>query len=128
MFQQTVGFSNGQVENFTVIVHVISMSPWGVDHIFIPLLQEGALRMVSEDSQSLKSAMIQSLQFPRPSLIGRPSTHEDGLNPEKESAGTWSYELLSRRKGSLKLPSPSTDRANENSGLALGSCTASLRN
>ena len=34
----------------TVIVHKFLTSLTGVDHIFIPLLQEGALRMASEDS------------------------------------------------------------------------------
>jgi hypothetical protein len=37
----------------TVIVRtVIPISLWGLDHIFIPSLQKGALRMASEDSRS----------------------------------------------------------------------------
>ena len=43
------------------------MSPWGMDHIFIPVLQQGALRMASEDSHTSSSCPISAsvrLRFP----------------------------------------------------------------
>jgi hypothetical protein len=46
------------------------ISLWGMDHIFIPLLHEGALRMASEDSQDLSTAMISSSLRRRASRLG----------------------------------------------------------
>ena len=49
------GFTTARL---TVIVHDFPISLWSVDHIFIPLLQEGALRMASEDSTFAKQRRV----------------------------------------------------------------------